>query len=175
MEVLARGDPRAHQTSGHATRAACTVRRQMKAPETGIEEAIKQYHAALDQFAKGNPEAVKAMFSHQEDVTLANPFGPAVRGWKEVSDALDFASSRFRDGEVADVESFARYLTADLASMFEIERWNAKVGDREDVSPFELRVTSTFRLEVDGWKLVHRHADPITTPHADGPLRGLSS
>jgi len=139
-----------------------------------LDEVIEHYHAAAGQFAKGNPEPVKVMFSHQEDVTLANPFGPAVRGWKQVSDALDFASSRFSDGEVADVESLARYITADLASILEIERWRAKVGDREDLSPFDLRVTSTFRREDEGWKLVHRHADPITTPNADGPLRGLS-
>ena len=138
-----------------------------------LDEAIEQYHAALDQFAKGNPEGVKGMFSHQEDVTLANPFGPAVLGWRQVSDALDFASSRFRDGEFADVESLARYVTADLASILEIERWSARVGDREDASRFDLRVTSTFRLEGEGWKLVHRHADPITTPDADGPLRRL--
>lgn len=140
-----------------------------------LEEAIEHYHAALDQFAKGNPEPLKVVFSHQEDVTLANPFGPAVRGWQHVSDALDFASSRFRDGEFADVESLARYVTADLASILEMERWNTRVGDREDASVFDLRVTSTFRLDDEGWKLVHRHADPITTPNADGPLRGLSS
>ena len=135
---------------------------------------IEQYHAALAQFAKGNPEPVKVLYSHQADVTLANPFGPAVRGWDLVSGALDFASSRFRDGEVADVEALARYISADLASILEIERWRAKVGGRDDVSPFDLRVTSTFRREDEEWKLVHRHADPITTPHPDGPLRGLS-
>ena len=89
------------------------------------------------------------------------------------SDALDFASSRFGDGEVADLETLARYVTADLATTLEIEWWNARVGGREDLSRFYLRVTSTFRLQDQGWKLVHRHADPLTTPHADGPLRDL--
>jgi ketosteroid isomerase-like protein len=32
------------------------------------------------------------------------------------------------------------------------------------VVPLAVRVTSVFRLEVGSWKLVHRHADPITTP-----------
>ena len=139
-----------------------------------LDEAFEQYHAALDQFAKGNPEPVKVMFSHRDDVTLANPFGPAVRGRQQVVDALDYASSRFRAGDFLDAESLARYVTADLASILEIERWRAKVGDREDASRFDLRVTSTFRREAEGWKLVLRHADPITTPNPDGPLRGLS-
>jgi hypothetical protein len=47
------------------------------------------------------------------------------------------------------------------------------VGDREDVAPFDLRVTTTFRREDDTWKIVHRHADPVPKPHPDGPLRGL--
>jgi ketosteroid isomerase-like protein len=146
----------------------------METPEMDLEQALEDCHAALDAFAKGNPQRVKAAFSHRDDVTLANPFGPAVRGWNQVSEALDYASSRFRDGEVTDVESIARYVTPDLASILELERWKAKVAGREDVSPFDLRVTSTFRREDDTWKLVHRHADPITTPDPDGPLRGPS-
>jgi ketosteroid isomerase-like protein len=111
------------------------------------------------------------LWCHADDVTLANPFGPAVRGWQQVAAALDAASSRFRDGEVTSVEGISEYADSDLASVLEVERWKAKVGDREDVIPFNLRVTSTFRREGGAWKLVHRHADPIATFHPDGPLR----
>jgi ketosteroid isomerase-like protein len=45
-----------------------------------------------------------------------------------------------------------------------IERPKAKVGGSEEITPFALRVTMVFRPEADGeWKIVHRHADPITT------------
>ena len=143
----------------------------MTAPDD-LGGVVEQYHRAVDAFSRGDPEPVKAVFSHRDDVTLANPFGPAVRGWTQVSAALDFASSRFRDGEVAGFEQLARYVTADLATLLEIERWQAKVGGREERASFDLRATSTFRREDGAWKLVHRHADPITTPHPDGPLRG---
>jgi ketosteroid isomerase-like protein len=136
-----------------------------------LQKIIHQYHSAADEFSRGDPEPVKTVFSHRDDVTLANPFGPAVRGWKHVSEALHFASSRFRDGEVTSFETIAEYVTSDLATILEIERWKAKVSGRKDVSSFDLRVTSTFRREDGTWKLVHRHADPITTPHPDGPLR----
>jgi ketosteroid isomerase-like protein len=126
----------------------------------------------LVEITRGDAEPVKALFSRREDVTLANPFGPAVRGWERVSAALDFAASRFRDGEVATFERLASYESPDLATFLEIERWRAKVSGRLDISSFDLRVTSTFRREDGAWKLVHRHADPITTPHPDGPLRG---
>ena len=137
-----------------------------------LREVLSQYHKALDDFSRGDPEPVKNIFSHRENVILANPFGPAVRGWKKVSEALDFASSRFRGGKVTDITTVGEYATPDLATIFEIERWNSRVSGREEMASFELRVTNTFRREDDTWKLVHRHADPIATSHPDGPLRG---
>jgi len=137
-----------------------------------LDESVGRYHQAANAFAKGDPDPVKALFSDRDDIMLANPFGPAVFGRKKVAEALEYASSRFRDGEVTAFEGIARYVTTDLASIHELERWRAKVAGREETSEFNLRVTSTFRREGDTWKLVHRHADPITTPDPDGPLRG---
>jgi ketosteroid isomerase-like protein len=45
------------------------------------------------------------------------------------------------------------------------------IGDRDSVEPFDLRVTTTFRHESSEWKIVHRHADPISTEDDSGPLR----
>ena len=136
-----------------------------------LRQLVQQYHAAADHFARGDPEPVKRIFSHRDDVTLANPFGPAVHGWENVSKALDFASARFRDGNVTSVETVAEYVAPDLATILAVERWQAKVSGRDQLASFELRVTSTFRREGATWKIVHRHADPITTSHPDGPLR----
>lgn len=134
-------------------------------------QTVLQYHTAADKFSRGDPAPVKMIFSRRDDVTLANPFGLVAHGWKQVADALDFASSRFRDGEVMSFETIAEYESPELATIVEIERWKAKIGGREEESSFDLRVTTTFRCEDGAWKLVHRHADPITTFHPDGPLR----
>jgi hypothetical protein len=39
-----------------------------------LHQVIEQYHRAADEFSRGNPEPVKMIFSHRDDVTLANPF-----------------------------------------------------------------------------------------------------
>jgi ketosteroid isomerase-like protein len=57
----------------------------------------------------------------------------------------------------------AKHVTPELAYTVEVERYQAKVGGREDITPVALRVTSVFRPEDGTWKVVHRHADPITT------------
>jgi SnoaL-like domain len=60
----------------------------------------------------------------------------------------------------------AEYATAELACILWMERTNARVGGAEKVTPCDLRVTIALRLEDAEWKVVHRHADPITTPQA---------
>ena len=49
--------------------------------EDDVDELIERYYRAQGEFLRGNPEPVKDLFSHTEDVTLANPYGPPVRGW----------------------------------------------------------------------------------------------
>jgi ketosteroid isomerase-like protein len=135
-----------------------------------LDELRTQFTKAATAFAQGDPQPVKRLYSHADDVSLANPFGPAVRGWADVSAALDFASSRFRDGHVGEIDNIAAYASPDLATYLDVEHWRARVGDGE-LAEFDLRVTTTYRREVDRWKIVHRHADPISTPDPAGPLR----
>ncbi len=135
-----------------------------------LDEALERFHAAATGMARGDPEGVKALYSRADDVTLANPFGHAVRGWPEVAAALDYVSSRFSDGEVTEFRNIARYEAADLVTFLDVEHWRTRVGG-EDLSEFDLRVTSTYRNENGDWKLVHRHADPISTFDAEGPVR----
>ena len=130
-----------------------------------FDEVVEQYHLALNEFFKGNPEPVKSFFSHRDDVTLANPLvGLPVRGWERVAATLEHASSQFIDGENVGFETVAKYVTPELAYVLLIERDKVKVGGSEDTAPSALRVTMIFRPEDGTWKEVHRHADPITTP-----------
>ncbi len=127
-----------------------------------VDSLIEQYHLALDAFMKGNPEPAKELFSHQDDMTLANPYGPPVRGWARVAQTLEHAASLRRDGELVGAEIVSKYVTDELAYVVEIERMRAKVGERQDITPYALRVTMIFRPEGGTWKVIHRHADPIT-------------
>ena len=128
-----------------------------------VDELIHQYHLASDEFLKGNPEPLQKLWSHREDVTLANPYGPPVRGWEQVAKTTEHASSLRSEGEFVGFEIVAKYVTSELAYVVQIERAEAKIGGREDVTPYAVRSTMIFRPEDGTWKVVHRHADPITT------------
>jgi hypothetical protein len=99
-----------------------------------LEEVIEQYHLALGEFVKGNPEHVKQLYPHQEDVTLANPLGPPARGWEQVAETIDRAASNLRDGENEGFEIVAKYVTPELAYIVEIERPIGSAG-YDDLSP----------------------------------------
>jgi ketosteroid isomerase-like protein len=128
-----------------------------------IDQLNEQYHLASREFLKGNPEPVKNLWSHREDVSLANPYGPPVRGWDVVAKTIEHASSLRSDGEFVGSEIVAKYVTSELAYVVQIERAEAKIGGKEDITPYAVRSTMIFRPEDGEWKVVHRHADPVTT------------
>jgi len=128
-----------------------------------LDEVIEQSHLTLGEIVKGNPEPLKMVYSHREDVSLANPFGPPVRGWEQAAAIIERAASNYKDGEIVGFENVAKYVTPELAYIVEVERYKAKVGGGEKLAPISLRVTSIYRREDGVWKIVHRHADPITT------------
>jgi ketosteroid isomerase-like protein len=131
--------------------------------EDNVDELLTQFDLAVDDFLKGNPEPAKKVFSHRQDVTLANPLGPAVRGWEQVAATMEHAASQVRDGARVDVENLVKCVTPELAYIVRMERSEAKFGGQEAVTPSSLRVTMIMRPEDGVWKIVHRHADPITT------------
>jgi ketosteroid isomerase-like protein len=129
-----------------------------------LDRVIEKCRLALDEFVKGDPEPMKEMFSHREDVSLANPLDPPARGWGEVAETMDRAASNFTDGAMVAFEDVAKYVTPELAYTVWLERQQARVGGRRGVTPFVLRVTMIYRHEDSTWKVVHRHADTVTTP-----------
>ncbi len=131
-----------------------------------LDSAIEASHSALAAIVNGDPSGYQALYAEDEDPTLGNPFGPFASGIQSVVERLSGAASNYRDGEVTGVELIAKYLSEDLACVVEVESVRAKVGGSEEMVPVSLRVTSVFRLERGNWKLVHRHADSITTPQS---------
>jgi ketosteroid isomerase-like protein len=143
----------------------------MSLPDTEVEMAeqdlpLDEYHRAGLEITNGNPEVYESLYSRRDDATLANPFGPPVRGWKNVSATLDRAAENYLGGEVVGFENISTIIAADLAYTVEIENYRARVGGAEEMTPVSVRVTSVFRREDGAWKLLNRHADPITAPRS---------
>jgi hypothetical protein len=59
--------------------------------EDNVDELIAQFDLATGEFLKGNAEATAGMWSHRQDVTLANPL--ACRAWMGAG-CCDYAAQR---------------------------------------------------------------------------------
>jgi ketosteroid isomerase-like protein len=129
-----------------------------------FEQVLEQYHLAIGEFMKGNPQPAKEMFSHRDDVTLANPRGVVAHGWRQVAQAMERAASSRREGEIVGFEVVQKKVTSEIAYVVELERMKGKFGGREEIAPYDLRATMIFRPEGTTWKVVHRHADQIPAP-----------
>ena len=125
-----------------------------------------QYHQSVAAFIQGDPDVQKPLWSRRDDVTLANPLGPPAKGFDAVCQAADSAALQVSEGEGYTFDTITWVETADLAYEVGIEHSRAKLGGAAEKVPISLRVTTVFRREDDGWKIVHRHADPITTPRS---------
>ena len=128
-----------------------------------VDGVITAYHEAAAEFVRGNPAAYKALFSQRDDVSVANPFGPVACGWTDAARVMDRASSLYKDGEIVGFKNLVKYVGGELAYIVEEERFMIRIADSEHANPVALRATSIFRREDGLWRIVHRHADPITT------------
>jgi ketosteroid isomerase-like protein len=138
-----------------------------------LDDAISASHTASDRMMRGDPGGYKDLYSRREDTTLGNPFGGVGRGWDAVVEQLDRAASYYTDGRATDFEQISKVATDELAYTVEIERVETKVAGNEDQAEFAVRVTSVYRREEDGWRLIHRHADPRVSRHtAESVLQG---
>ena len=129
----------------------------------GLSDLIHRYHDAAARFIQGDPEPYKTLFSQQDDVTLANPFGPVRHGWAQAADAMTRAAAYWHDGVVIGFERIATWVADDLASIVEVEHYEGRMGSRDELTAVTLRTTSVFRPEDGQWRIVNRHADSITS------------
>jgi ketosteroid isomerase-like protein len=121
-----------------------------------VDQLIERNQQALGEFLKGNPEPGKLLWSHAEDVSLANPYGPPARGWEQVARTMEHAASLRSDGEFLGSEVVAKRVTPGLAYVVQIEHLKAKVGGREEITPYSLRSTMILSPEDGQWKVEAR-------------------
>lgn len=128
-----------------------------------LDDAVEASHEALAAIIRGDVEPFLALYADTDDITIGNPFGPFAVGPDGTRTAGTRAAGNYRDGEIVGFDRIATHATDDLACVVEVERFSVRLADAPDPAQVALRVTSLFRHEgADGWRLVHRHADPIT-------------
>ena len=127
--------------------------------DSDFDAFLASVDAAQAEFARGDPGAFKALWSHSDEVSLFGGHGGViVVGWDDVSARLDWASSTYRDGHRS-TDNISGHVGEDFAYVVRKETIEATIGGGATRSKQQLRVTMVFRRDREGWRIVHRHAD----------------
>lgn len=129
-----------------------------------FKAALAASHDALSAMGNGDPEPSLALWSRRDDAVLANPLGPPKVGFAAIEPETRRVAASFAGvaGALAFEES-ARVVTADFGYVIGIERMQVRRAGADAPVQMALRVTTVFRREEDGWKLVLRHADRVVS------------
>jgi ketosteroid isomerase-like protein len=125
-----------------------------------LADLVEQTAEAASAFIRGDIRRYLTLIRHADDYTLMAPSGGEPRRGFDASDqAVEALAEYFRGGE-AELQVFESYTSGDLVVLVAVERQHGEVGGRPD-QDWSLRVTLVFRREGPGWRLAHRHADPL--------------
>ena len=126
-----------------------------------LADLVEQTAEAASALIRGDVRRYLTLIRHADDYTLMAPSGGEPRrGFDDSDQAVDALAEFFRGGGEADLEVFESYRSGDLVVLVAIERQHGEVGGLPD-QDWSLRVTLVFRREGTGWRLAHRHADPL--------------
>lgn len=124
-----------------------------------IAQLVGRTAEAASAYIRGDIRKYLTLIKHGDDYTLMPPYGGEPRRGFDAEEALEATPKMFRGGE-ADLELVQSHASGDMAVLVAIERQHGEVGGMPD-QDWSLRVTLVFRREGPGWRLVHRHADPL--------------
>jgi ketosteroid isomerase-like protein len=129
--------------------------------DADIGELVKRTAEANAELVHGGIDRYIALTQHADDYTLMAPFGGTAD-----HTALTLRARTGREWPASsspgtlDQELVATYNSGDLVVLVTVERARAEIAELPE-QDWSLRVTQVFRHDDTGWRLVHRHADPL--------------
>lgn len=126
-------------------------------PVAALIKLSEESNAAL---MRGDIEKYLDLITLTEDFTIMAPFGGKPTRRAEFTDERMRAMGRFFANGTLSQEVVAAYGSSDMVVLALIERARVEVGGLPS-QDWALRVTLVYRREAAGWRLAHRHADPL--------------
>ena len=125
--------------------------------EKAVVEATGQFYAALNAMFTGDPDPMKAVWSHADDVTYMGPGGGFQIGWAQVLASWEEQATRKLGGEVR-LRGMQVTVGRDIAITHGFEKGN---NPNAEGGPGEVlvRATNLFRKEDGSWKMIGHHTD----------------
>ncbi len=129
------------------------------------QEFRKAYRARSQDFVRGRPDGVLALYANDDPMHICGAFGSYESGVDAVRSRVRWAGQQLSEGVFSE-ELVCEWVGEASAVTLAVETIDARVAGRPEPVRQVLRVTQAYRRGPDGWKIAHRHADflrPTTT------------
>jgi ketosteroid isomerase-like protein len=133
--------------------------------ELDVRAVVDQLDQANQEMLGGDCARWLRLMSHRPDVTALGAYGGHVTGWDEVSARFARTAAGYGEGGAGGTtsrENIATWVGGDIACVVDIETHRTGLPESPDPVTFRYRTTHVLRREPDGWRVVLRHADPLT-------------
>ena len=137
-------------------------------PET-FQQFISRRAAASRAYVQGEPTPLGEIVSRRGAATFFGPRGGTVRGAGKVWSRYKRDSGNFDSDSTSSLKTLHQSAGKEIGYWIGIQSAVAHLQGKKTRVPMKLRITEIYRRENLGWKLVHRHADPLVTP--DSPAK----
>lgn len=124
---------------------------------------MQQREAAARAYVRGDATPLGRLVAHQSPATFFPPRGGYTEGAEEVGAIYTQDATSFASGGDSTFEILHMAASDSIGYWVGFQRATAYLQGQTAPVPFNLRVTEIFRREGNAWKLVHRHADTLTS------------
>lgn len=125
-----------------------------------VADLILQSEVANAALMRGDIWQYLERLPHADDYTLMSPFGGTQSHIRQyTSERWEEIGRFFKNGSLTQ-ELVQAYASSDMVVLATIERADVEAGGLP-AQTWSLRVTQVYRRDRSGWRLAHRHADPL--------------
>ena len=129
-----------------------------------FEEFMQVREQAARSYVNGDPKPVDDMAARELSATFFPPNGGSTSGAAEVAERYRGDAAAFAPNSESSFEILQSAADNDIAYWVGFQRARVNFHGKDEPVDFDLRVTEICRLENGQWKMVHRHADPLSEP-----------